>query len=59
MTYQYCFYYVQVTNFKLVPVAHQLNVVLIVSLGWASYLSWAGGQKAKKQQLAKQEPSQQ
>ena len=35
-------------NFMLIPVAHQLNFVLIVSLGWASYLSWAGGQMEKK-----------
>ncbi len=35
-------------NFKLIPVAHQLNFVLVVSLGWASYLSWAGGQMEKK-----------
>lgn len=39
----------QIINFKLIPVAHQLNFVLIVSLGWASYLSWAGGQLQKKQ----------
>ncbi len=32
----------------LIPIAHQLNFVLIVSLGWASYLSWAGGQLKKK-----------
>jgi protein Mpv17 len=38
----------QMINFKLIPLAHQLNFVLIVSLGWASYLSWAGGQMAKK-----------
>ena len=32
-------YVLQTINFKLVPVAHQLNFVLIVSLGWATFLS--------------------
>lgn len=39
----------QACNFLLLPVAHQLNFVLIVSLGWAAYLSWAGGQTGKKE----------
>eukprot|EP01137_Pigoraptor_chileana_P030047 Opistho-2@16118 len=30
---------VGIINFRFVPVAHQLNFVLIVSLGWAAYLS--------------------
>ncbi|XP_062511602.1 uncharacterized protein LOC134187485 [Corticium candelabrum] len=30
---------VQIINFKFVPVAHQLNLILIVSLGWAAFLS--------------------
>lgn len=38
--------FLQSINFKFIPVAHQLNFVLIVSLGWASYLSWAGGKQA-------------
>ncbi|XP_003384042.1 PREDICTED: protein SYM1-like [Amphimedon queenslandica] len=38
----------QLINFKLIPVAHQLNFVLIVSLGWASYLSFAGGKMQKE-----------
>ena len=29
----------QTINFKFIPVAHQLNFVLIVSLGWATFLS--------------------
>ncbi|XP_065192889.1 uncharacterized protein LOC135823939 [Sycon ciliatum] len=37
---------VQLLNFKLVPIAHQLNFVLVVSLGWAVYLSSLGGAKA-------------
>ena len=31
----------QLINFRLVPVVHQLNFVLVVSLGWATYLSWS------------------
>lgn len=29
----------QIINFKFVPLQHQLNFVLVVSLGWAAYLS--------------------
>ena len=32
----------------MIPVQHQLNFVLVVSLGWAAYLSWAGGKMAAK-----------
>ena len=32
---------IQLINFRLVPVVHQLNFVLVVSLGWATYLSWS------------------
>ncbi|GAB5363817.1 hypothetical protein AAMO2058_000915700 [Amorphochlora amoebiformis] len=32
---------VQLINFKYVPVRHQLNFVLVVSLGWTSFLSVA------------------
>ena len=38
-------------NFRFIPVQHQLNYTLIVSLGWAVYLSQLGAaQKAKEQQ---------
>jgi protein Mpv17 len=36
---------VQIINFKFVPVVHQLNFVLLVSLGWATYLSWSTSDK--------------
>ncbi|XP_065837418.1 uncharacterized protein [Oscarella lobularis] len=39
---------VQIINFKLVPLAHQLNFVLIVSIGWAVYLSLLGSKKAEE-----------
>jgi len=32
---------VQLVNFKYVPVRHQLNFVLVVSLVWTSFLSLA------------------
>ena len=35
----------QIVNFKFVPVVHQLNFVLLVSLGWATYLSWSTSDK--------------
>ncbi len=37
--------HVQIVNFKVIPVSHQLNFVLAVSLVWASFLSWATGRK--------------
>jgi protein Mpv17 len=41
---------VQIINFKFVPVAHQLNLILVVSLGWAAFLSQlsSGGQEQDK-----------
>eukprot|EP00118_Oscarella_pearsei_P008732 m.46517 g.46517 ORF g.46517 m.46517 type:complete len:234 (+) comp33701_c1_seq5:393-1094(+) len=40
---------VQIVNFKLVPLAHQLNFVLIVSLGWAAYLSLLGSKNTEEE----------
>lgn len=39
---------VQILNFKFVPVAHQLNVALLVSLVWVSFLSWKTAQNTNK-----------
>lgn len=32
-------FFFQMINFRFIPVVHQLNFVLIVSLGWATFLS--------------------
>jgi len=45
---------VQIINFKFVPVAHQLNFVLVVSLLWATYLSWSSGEAEKKREKTSQ-----
>eukprot|EP00743_Colponemidia_sp_Colp-15_P008027 GILK01008694.1.p1 GENE.GILK01008694.1~~GILK01008694.1.p1 ORF type:complete len:226 (-),score=12.66 GILK01008694.1:230-907(-) len=45
---------VQLVNFKFVPVPHQLNFVLIVSLGWSCYLSLVAAQTSSTK-LVKQE----
>jgi len=41
----------QIVNFAFIPVPHQLNFVLMVSLLWAAYLSIAGGQSKKTQSV--------
>ncbi|XP_064404738.1 uncharacterized protein LOC135349981 [Halichondria panicea] len=41
----------QFVNFRFIPVPHQLNFVLIVSLFWATYLSWFNKQKDKQKVL--------
>jgi len=35
-------------------VAHQLNFVLVVSLLWATYLSWSSGEAEKKREKTSQ-----
>ena len=38
----------QLINFKFVPLAHQLNFVLVVSVLWATFLSWSSGEAEKR-----------
>jgi protein Mpv17 len=38
--------FVQLVNFKLVPLHHRLLFVNVISIGWNSYLSYLNSRKA-------------
>ena len=45
----------QLINFKFVPLAHQLNFVLVVSVLWATFLSWSTGEAEKRRKREEEE----
>ena len=45
----------QLINFKFVPLPHQLNFVLVVSVLWATFLSWSSGEAEKRRQREEEE----
>ena len=45
----------QLVNFKFVPLAHQLNFVLVVSVLWATFLSWSSGEAEKRRKQEEEE----
>lgn len=48
--------WVQMTNFKFVPLEHRVLVVNVVSLGWNCYLSFLNSQGSGKSESAKELP---